>query len=501
MTLFFSPVPNLLVLAICSLLAIDHCVPTRSVNHKLSPVVARFVESSVCFDCMHVWAHWEVNPLIQQCLWHEHPFNPTLSTAHCVRVHPSSVHSLQNLACLPWVPEPAAVCNHLCSVSMCFSNSIKFAFVIPRCLLCTFSVAMDDIVNLGDSSQFPSTQLPLDPEGGFPAAVLHDLMPDPCVPMSGRGAVSGRGRNNSGRSSPCSSQSQAALPHKVRGPNWTEAEMLVLIGEKRLEWDARHNCNQPSLAKFVYGTTTWKAVLAGCMGVVVFRVRDIDQITNKWDGLIKDYKKLKDYIEASGSANWWGMSRVQKKDLFRTRKMSLEFSEAMYTEMEGFVGKRSIFGRSTEVVDSDRTPPPVARQSQRTTPPPRAPSSVGTKIPPAAVATPSDSPTTATPGHDTPGSTGQKRKYVGTDNLVDFVKDFNHDYLARMEALDSDRQTWRTDVLAFDTAREARIRQKETESSHMDQKFYELEVERTRHLGNMSSALLMLASSMDTLTR
>lgn len=35
----------------------------------------------------------------------------------------------------------------------------------------------------------------------------------------------------------------------------------------------------------------------------------------------------------------------------------------------------------------------------------------------------------------------------------------------------------------------------------MNQKFYELEVERTRNLGNMTSALLMLASSMDTLTR
>ena len=139
---------------------------------------------------------------------------------------------------------------------------------------------------------------------------------------------------------PVSSQSQAAIPHKVRGPNWTEPEMLVLIGQKQIEWDGRHNSNQPSLAKFVYGTTAWRAVLAGCMGVVGFRARDTDQITNKWDGLIKDYKKLKDYIEASGSANWWGMSREEKKELSKTRKMSLEFSEAMYKEMEGFVGKR-----------------------------------------------------------------------------------------------------------------------------------------------------------------
>ena len=56
-------------------------------------------------------------------------------------------------------------------------------------------------------------------------------------------------------------------------------------------------------------------------------------------------------------------------------------------------------------------------------------------------------------------------------------------------------------MLAFDMAREARIAQKETDVISMDQKLYELEVERTKNLGNMTSALLMLASSMDSLTR
>jgi len=54
--------------------------------------------------------------------------------------------------------------------------------------------------------------------------------------------------------------------------------------------------------------------------------------------------------------------------------------------------------------------------------------------------------------------------------------------------------------MAFDMARESRIAKKEVESFHMDKKMYELEVERTRNLGNMTSTLLMLASSMDALT-
>ena len=241
--------------------------------------------------------------------------------------------------------------------------------------------------------------------------------------------------------------------------------------------------------------------MAGCMSVVGFRARDADQITNKWDGLIKDYKRLKEYIEGTRSANWWGMSREEKKQLSKTRKMSLEFSEAMYLEMEGFVGRRQIFGRAIDTVNSDRVAPAAARQFVRSSPPSRSVPAVRSGSPTPSGTAASETPTSSTPGHDTPGSTGRKRKAVGTDNLVDFVKDFNHEYLARVEAQDSEKRTWRTDVLALDTAREARIAQKEFQAASMDQKLYELEVERTKNLGSMTAALLMLATSMDTLTR
>lgn len=126
---------------------------------------------------------------------------------------------------------------------------------------------------------------------------------------------------------------------------------------------------------------------------------------------------------------------------------------------------------------------------------------MGVESPAPSTTVASESPQAGTPGNDTPGSTGRKRKAVGTDNLVDFVKDFNHEYVARVEAQDIEKRAWRSNVLAFDTAREARIAHKETQAADMDHKLYELEVERTRNLGNMTSALLMLASSMDTLTR
>ena len=356
---------------------------------------------------------------------------------------------------------------------------------------------MDDIVQLGEPSQRPV----IDVDFEYGSEYVDEDVPVSCLPASTIEASHARARSGSARSFSSPSQSQTAHPQKVRGPNWTEAEMLVLIAQKRLEWDGRHNCNQPALAKFVYGATAWKLVLAGCMAVVGFRARDTDQITNKWDGLIKDYKKLKDYIGGTGSANWWGLSREEKKHLSRTRKMPLEFSESMYIEMEGFVGKRQIFGRATDVVDSDRVPPSAPRRFERSPPSPSSRSLGGAGSPIGSANTAPDSPTRATPGDDTPGSTGRKRKAAGTDHLVDFVKDFNVEYLARVEAQDKDKRAWRTQMLAFDTAREARIAHKDLEAINMDHKLYELEVERTKNLGNMTSALLMLASSMDALTR
>ena len=319
-------------------------------------------------------------------------------------------------------------------------NTWLFSFHRPRLnRLC----AMDDIVGLEEDSQCPSTQLPLDIDFELPTELCDDDVPVSFVPGASRGGIRGRGRLNTPRSTPISSQTQAAASHKVRGPNWIEAEMLVLIGQNRIEWDGRHNCSQPSLAKFVYGTIAWKLVLAGCMSVASFRARDTDQITNKWDGLIKDYKKLKEYIEGTCSANWWGMSRDRKKQLSKTRKMPLEFSEAMYAEMEGFVGRRQIFGRASDVVDSDRMSPPVGRNFGRSTPSPRDTPSVGAGSPIASTTAASETPPATTPGNETPGSTERKRKSIGTDNLVDFVKDFNHEYLARVEAQDAEKRSWR----------------------------------------------------------
>ena len=292
---------------------------------------------------------------------------------------------------------------------------------------------MDDVVDLGDSSQFPSSQLQEDADGscasGFNGS--ERVMP------TGAGGSRPGGRSSgiivASRLLQGGFQSQSAVPHILWRLNWTEAEMLVLIGQNHIEWDGRHNCSQSSLAKFMYGTTAWKMVFAGCMTVVGFRVRDADQLTNKWDGLIKDYKKLKEYIEDTGSANWWGMNRDEKRELCKTRRLPLKFSETMVHRNGELRGETTIFGRTADFVDSDRLSSPPNKTFGHSPPSPRTAAYVG-------AGSPASSATTAPPPYGgytwrrLPDSTGRKRKAVGTDNLVHFVNDFNYDYLARVES-------------------------------------------------------------------
>ena len=413
---------------------------------------------------------------------------------------------LGDCSCPLAIPRIAEVAQHCSDLSRLHwvevsRNPSHFSPGFSVCVAKVANQVMEDTVDLANTSEFPSTQMPHVPDCERGADGMDRDVGLQTAPETELGHGRGRGRTRGTRSLSGPSPSHNSLPHKLRGPNWTESEMMVLIGQKRVEWYGRHNCSQPSFAKFVYGTIAWRLVLQGCMAVPGFRERDADQLTNKWDGLIKDYKKLKDYIEGTGSGNWWSMSREEKRLLCKTRKMPLEFTEPMYTEMENFVGKRQIFGRATDVVDSDRLASPPSKQFGRSPPSPRALPYAGGGSPATSSTTAPAPPSTVTPGDHTAGSTGRKRKAGGTDNLVDFVKDFNYEYLARVEATEKDKRSWRSDVIALDKAREARIAHKEAQTFNMDNKLYELEVERTRNLGNMTSALLMLASSMDTLTR
>jgi hypothetical protein len=67
-------------------------------------------------------------------------------------------------------------------------------------------------------------------------------------------------------------------------------------------------------------------------------------------------------------------------------------------------------------------------------------------------------------------STGCKRNVVGTDNLVEFVKGVNYEYLACVKAQDKGKFVWRNEVLSSDIVRETKIVQKDVQSANMNNK-------------------------------
>ena len=333
-------------------------------------------------------------------------------------------------------------------------------------------------------------------------------------------AASGRGRARRG-------VGQSPPQLKVRGPNWTEAESLVLIEQKGLENEERQKYRRTE--KFVYGRDAWRKIVAGCNAVPGFRERDADQITNKWDTVTKEFKKLKDYLISSGGASeWWALSKLEKKDISKIQKLPLEFTEAMYNGLDSWYGQRTIYS-ALNVVDADCVAPTVPGKSGRgattsvhrfqclgavanaDSPSATTPSAAGTR----SSTTPSQSPGNTNPGGGPLGSSGRKRKNCGTDNLIDFGKDFHHDNMARVEMQEVEKRPCKSNIPVPNALREGKVVVKETTSRSMEERVYELEVSKTRieerlyeldvqktaNMGNMTSALLMMASSMQTLTR
>jgi hypothetical protein len=354
-----------------------------------------------------------------------------------------------------------------------------------------------------------------------PSIQLPAGVDNECELTEGGTGASGRGRVGRGGAH------NPSQP-KIRGPNWTEAESLVLIEQKRLENEERQRNRRTE--KFVYGKDAWRKIVAGCNAVPGFRERDADQITNKWDTVTKEFKKLKDHLVSSGGASeWWALSKLEKKDFSKIQKLPLEFTEAMYNGLDSWYGQRPIHS-AMNVVDTHRIAPtvpnrigrgattsapkmqPLGAVSNADSPSATTPSAPGTR----SSTTPSKSPDNTTLVDRPLSSSGRKRKNCGTDNLIDFVKDFHHDHMARVEVQEVEKRPSRSNIPAPETKREARVAVKETTSiismeerlyelevrkTRMEERLYELEAQKTANMGNMTSALLMMASSMQTLTR
>lgn len=118
---------------------------------------------------------------------------------------------------------------------------------------------------------------------------------------------------------------------EYRKGNWTIQETLTLIIAKKLDDERRSKPTVHSSAK--PGELRWKWVENYCWAHGCFRSQN--QCNDKWDNLLRDYKKIREYENSRSnvsdpiSNSYWTMERHQRKYHNLPSNMSLEVFEAL----------------------------------------------------------------------------------------------------------------------------------------------------------------------------
>lgn len=119
---------------------------------------------------------------------------------------------------------------------------------------------------------------------------------------------------------------------EYRKGNWTIQETLTLITAKRLDDERRAKPSTSSPSK--PGELRWKWIENYCWDHGCFRSQN--QCNDKWDNLLRDYKKVRQYQSSHSQSqsshpflSYWSMERHQRKLHNLPTNMSPEVFEAL----------------------------------------------------------------------------------------------------------------------------------------------------------------------------
>jgi hypothetical protein len=138
----------------------------------------------------------------------------------------------------------------------------------------------------------------------------------------GGGQQGGESRNDGGALRP------AASRYYRRG-NWTVPETMVLIEAKRKVHEERHPGEQ--------GLARWQWVEDYCWHAGCWRSQN--QCNDRWDNLMRDYKKVRAHELARGAGagevmSYWAMGRAERKDRGLPSNLLREIYDAMTEVVE-----------------------------------------------------------------------------------------------------------------------------------------------------------------------
>ncbi|MQM10942.1 hypothetical protein Taro_043841 [Colocasia esculenta] len=223
---------------------------------------------------------------------------------------------------------------------------------------------------------------------------------------------------NTAPASPNSSTSQ--LPREYRKGNWTLHETLVLITAKRLDDerrargtpDAKHQMHQAPPGQSPQNCRSaeqrWKWVENYCWNHQCFRSQN--QCNDKWDNLLRDYKKVRDYESRRCSSSsseggsggkvddkkhnslapsYWTMEKHERKERNLPSNLVQDVFQALTDVLNRRNAHKAVVSNTTPLVP--RPPPPP--------PPPLLPASATAPAPPSTLPSLQVQQQVATPTH------------------------------------------------------------------------------------------------------
>ncbi|KAM0860843.1 hypothetical protein ACQ4PT_046288 [Festuca glaucescens] len=140
----------------------------------------------------------------------------------------------------------------------------------------------------------------------------------------GSGVMAGAQEGEETRNIMAANTGAMTLVREYRRGNWTLPETMLLIEAKKRVHDDRHPADQ--------GLARWRWVedycwRAGCQ-------RSQNQCNDRWDNLMRDYKKVRAYEHAGvagrgGAPSYWEMARAERKERCLPSNLLREIYEGM----------------------------------------------------------------------------------------------------------------------------------------------------------------------------
>jgi hypothetical protein len=143
-----------------------------------------------------------------------------------------------------------------------------------------------------------------------------------------------------------------------RKGNWTLQETLVLITAKRLDDDRRAGGaapGSPATATPRSAEQRWKWVENHCWQHGCLRSQN--QCNDKWDNLLRDYKKVRDYeARAAHHRPYWSMERHERKD----SGLPTNLAPDVYNALSDVLARRAARRGGGAAIAGNPPPPPLA---------------------------------------------------------------------------------------------------------------------------------------------